>query len=106
MVMLLIYIWADGTTILSFYMSRDHDVYTQDLEDRDDERPQVVQLSHNDLTAEEAKKHWDEEEQSGKKTGGDEDIKGETSIVIDCKLSDYVKLNITLWHYLKIRPSN
>ena len=76
-------------------MSRDHNVYTQDLEDRDDERPQVVQLSQNDLTAEEAKKHWDEEEQSGKKTGGDEDIKGETSIVIDCKLSDYAIVHNT-----------
>merc|ERR1739848_106331 len=48
----------------------------KDLEDRDDERPQVIQLSQNDLTAEEAKKHWDQEEQSGKKSDGEEDDKG------------------------------
>ena len=34
---------------------------TQDTGDRQDERPQVVQLSKSDLTAEEAKKHWDSE---------------------------------------------
>ncbi|XP_063677751.1 uncharacterized protein KIAA1143 homolog [Bolinopsis microptera] len=40
----------------------------KELKDRDDERPQVVQLSQNDMTAEEAKQHWDKEEASGKKT--------------------------------------
>jgi hypothetical protein len=43
-------------------------VSPQGLEDRDDERPQVVQLTKNDLTAEEARKHWAEEEQAVKKS--------------------------------------
>lgn len=40
----------------------------KELKDRNDERPQVVQLSQNDMTAEEAKQHWDKEEAAGKKT--------------------------------------
>ena len=53
----------------------------QELKDRNDERPQVVQLSQNDMTAEEAKQHWDKEEAAGKKT--DDLSEGEISIFVN-----------------------
>ena len=55
--------------------------FPQDLEDRDDERPQVVQLSKNDMTAEEAKKHWEQEKTSGKASG---DSEGKSCCLSSC----------------------